>query len=86
VTDPLRQGLVRTQTTHVGCIRVKSISEDVEDAEGPGHAQDVLQGRPVLVPDVLDGVGAIVAPGTDLAAHEKLDAPPALLDPSQRRP
>jgi hypothetical protein len=32
-----------------------------------------------LVPD------AIVAPGVDLAAHEKHDTPPALLDPARRR-
>lgn len=36
----------------------------------------------VLSADVLD---AIVAPGVDLAAHEKTDTPPALLDPSLRR-
>ena len=39
----------------------------------------------VLPADVLDAIDAIVAPGTDLAAHEKLDTPPALLDPSLRR-
>ncbi|MFR0355553.1 aldo/keto reductase [Streptomyces sediminimaris] len=39
----------------------------------------------VLSADVLDAVDAIVAPGTDLAAHEKFDTPPALLDPSLRR-
>ena len=39
----------------------------------------------VLSADVLDAVDAIVAPGVDLAAHEKLDTPPALLDPAQRR-
>ncbi|NGO49139.1 aldo/keto reductase [Streptomyces ureilyticus] len=39
----------------------------------------------VLSADVLDAVDAIVAPGTDLAAHEKYDTPPALLDPSLRR-
>ena len=39
----------------------------------------------VLSADVLDAVDAVVAPGTDLAAHEKLDTPPALLDPSLRR-
>ncbi len=33
----------------------------------------------------LDAVDTIVAPGTDLAAHEKSDTPPALLDPSLRR-
>ncbi|QKW37936.1 aldo/keto reductase [Actinomadura sp. NAK00032] len=39
----------------------------------------------VLPADVLDAIDAIVAPGTDLAAHEKFDTPPALLDPSLRR-
>ncbi|MBA2950478.1 aldo/keto reductase [Streptomyces himalayensis] len=39
----------------------------------------------VLSADVLDAIDAIVAPGTDLAAHEKYDTPPALLDPSLRR-
>ncbi|PWR12457.1 aldo/keto reductase [Micromonospora acroterricola] len=39
----------------------------------------------VLTADVLDAIVAIVAPGTDLAADEKFDTPPALLDPSLRR-
>ncbi|MFJ9116911.1 aldo/keto reductase [Streptomyces sp. NPDC102394] len=39
----------------------------------------------VLSADVLDAIDAVVAPGTDLAAHEKFDAPPALLDASLRR-
>ncbi|WP_329472081.1 aldo/keto reductase [Streptomyces sp. NBC_01723] len=39
----------------------------------------------VLCDDVLDAIDAIVAPGTDLAAHEKSDATPALLVPSLRR-
>jgi aryl-alcohol dehydrogenase-like predicted oxidoreductase len=39
----------------------------------------------VLPADVLDAVDAIVAPGTDLAAEEKHDTPPALLDASLRR-
>jgi aryl-alcohol dehydrogenase-like predicted oxidoreductase len=39
----------------------------------------------VLSADVLDAVDAIVAPGVDLAAHEKFDTPPALLEPSLRR-
>jgi aryl-alcohol dehydrogenase-like predicted oxidoreductase len=39
----------------------------------------------VLSTDVLDAIDAIVAPGTDLAPHEKTDTPPALLDPSLRR-
>jgi len=39
----------------------------------------------VLSPDVLEAIDSIVAPGIDLAAHEKFDTPPALLDPSLRR-
>ena len=39
----------------------------------------------VLSADVLDAIDKIVAPGVDLAAHEKFDAPPALLDASLRR-
>ncbi|MER5384923.1 aldo/keto reductase [Streptomyces sp. NPDC002688] len=39
----------------------------------------------VLSADVLDAIDEIVAPGTDLAADEKYDTPPALLDPSLRR-
>ncbi|WP_235997741.1 aldo/keto reductase [Nocardiopsis coralli] len=39
----------------------------------------------VLTGDVLDAIDSVVAPGTDLAAHEKNDTPPALLDPSLRR-
>ncbi|MEH1096152.1 aldo/keto reductase [Micromonospora sp. CPCC 205739] len=39
----------------------------------------------VLSSDVLDAIDAIVAPGVDLAAHEKNDTPPALLDPALRR-
>ncbi|MDH6220340.1 aldo/keto reductase [Streptomyces pseudovenezuelae] len=39
----------------------------------------------VLSADVLDAIDSIVAPGLDLAPHEKSDTPPALLDPSLRR-
>ncbi|MGW5559566.1 aldo/keto reductase [Micromonospora sp. NPDC003944] len=39
----------------------------------------------VLPADVLDAIDAIVAPGVDLAAAEKFDTPPALLDPAMRR-
>lgn len=39
----------------------------------------------VLTADVLDAIDAVVAPGVDLAAHEKYDTPPALLDPTLRR-
>ncbi|MFB7507523.1 aldo/keto reductase [Streptomyces broussonetiae] len=38
-----------------------------------------------LSTDVLDAIDSIVAPGVDLAPHEKNDTPPALLDPSLRR-
>jgi aryl-alcohol dehydrogenase-like predicted oxidoreductase len=38
-----------------------------------------------LSTEVLDAIDAIVAPGVDLAPHEKHDTPPALLDPSLRR-
>ncbi|EHR49402.1 putative oxidoreductase, aryl-alcohol dehydrogenase like protein [Saccharomonospora marina XMU15] len=39
----------------------------------------------VLAGDVLDAIDEIVAPGLDLAPHEKFDTPPALLDSSLRR-
>jgi aryl-alcohol dehydrogenase-like predicted oxidoreductase len=39
----------------------------------------------VLSDDILDAIDDIVAPGTDLAAHEKNDSPPALLNASLRR-
>jgi aryl-alcohol dehydrogenase-like predicted oxidoreductase len=39
----------------------------------------------VLPPDVLDAIDAVVAPGVDLAPHERFDTPPALLDPALRR-
>lgn len=39
----------------------------------------------VLSPDVLDAIDAIVAPGIDLAADEKSDTPPSLLDARLRR-
>ncbi|MEU5097976.1 aldo/keto reductase [Streptomyces sp. NPDC020996] len=39
----------------------------------------------VLSADVLDAIDAVVAPGVDLAPHEKNDTPPSLLDPALRR-
>ncbi|MFF3389453.1 aldo/keto reductase [Streptomyces sp. NPDC002669] len=52
----------------------------------PDHLRSQLAAADtVLSADVLDAIDAIVAPGTDLAAHEKNDTPPALLDPSLRR-
>jgi aryl-alcohol dehydrogenase-like predicted oxidoreductase len=38
-----------------------------------------------LSADVLDEIDAVVAPGVDLAADEKFDTPPSLLDPALRR-
>ncbi|MEV8036229.1 aldo/keto reductase [Streptomyces sp. NPDC086182] len=52
----------------------------------PEHLYAQLAAADTVLPaDVLDAIDAIVAPGTDLAAHEKFDTPPALLDPSLRR-
>ncbi|GAA4993151.1 aldo/keto reductase [Kitasatospora paranensis] len=52
----------------------------------PEHLQAQLAAADTVLPaDVLDAIDAIVAPGTDLAAHEKFDTPPALLDPALRR-
>jgi aryl-alcohol dehydrogenase-like predicted oxidoreductase len=52
----------------------------------PEHLQSQLAAADTVLPaDVLDAIDAIVAPGTDLAAAEKNDTPPALLDPSLRR-
>ncbi|MFE1507978.1 aldo/keto reductase [Streptomyces sp. NPDC058726] len=52
----------------------------------PEHLQSQLAAADtVLSADVLDAIDEIVAPGVDLAAHEKFDAPPALLDASLRR-
>jgi aryl-alcohol dehydrogenase-like predicted oxidoreductase len=50
------------------------------------HLRSQLAAADTVLPsDVLDAIDEIVAPGVDLAAHEKLDTPPALLDPSLRR-
>lgn len=50
------------------------------------HLRSQLAAADTVLPaDVLDAIDKIVAPGVDLAAHEKHDAPPALLDASLRR-
>ncbi|MEV7868056.1 aldo/keto reductase [Streptomyces sp. NPDC088124] len=50
------------------------------------HLRSQLAAADTVLPaDVLDAIDAIVAPGADLAAHEKFDTPPALLDASLRR-
>ncbi|MDO8147704.1 aldo/keto reductase [Isoptericola sp. b515] len=52
----------------------------------PDHlASQLAAAETVLTAEVLDAIDAIVAPGTDLAAHEKNDAPPALQDAALRR-
>jgi aryl-alcohol dehydrogenase-like predicted oxidoreductase len=48
------------------------------------HSQ-LAAAETVLSDDILDVIDDIVAPGTDLAAQEKNDAPPALLMRSLRR-
>ncbi|MCP2343242.1 aldo/keto reductase [Actinomadura rupiterrae] len=50
------------------------------------HLRSQLAAAETVLPaDVLDAIDEIVAPGVDLAAHEKHDTPPALLDASLRR-
>ncbi|MFC6093522.1 aldo/keto reductase [Saccharothrix lopnurensis] len=50
------------------------------------HLRSQLDAADTVLPaDVLDAIDAVVAPGVDLAPHEKFDTPPALLDPSLRR-
>ncbi|MFI6642638.1 aldo/keto reductase [Streptomyces sp. NPDC050504] len=52
----------------------------------PDHLRSQLAAADtVLTADVLDAIDAVVAPGVDLAAHEKNDTPPSLLDPALRR-
>ncbi|MFI6510934.1 aldo/keto reductase [Streptosporangium sp. NPDC050855] len=50
------------------------------------HLRSQLAAADTVLPaDVLDAVDSVVAPGVDLAPHERFDTPPALLDPSLRR-
>lgn len=52
----------------------------------PDHLHAQLAAADTVLPaDVLDAIDAVVAPGVDLAPHEKFDTPPALLDPALRR-
>ncbi|MFF1273721.1 aldo/keto reductase [Streptomyces marokkonensis] len=52
----------------------------------PDHLRAQLAAADTMLPaDVLDAIDAIVAPGVDLAPHEKHDTPPSLLDASLRR-
>ncbi|OLT46678.1 aldo/keto reductase [Saccharomonospora sp. CUA-673] len=52
----------------------------------PDHLASQLAASDTALPaDVLDAIDEIVPPGVDLAAHEKNDTPPALLDASLRR-
>jgi aryl-alcohol dehydrogenase-like predicted oxidoreductase len=51
-----------------------------------GHLHAQLAAADTVLPaDVLDAIDEIVAPGVDLAADEKFDTPPSLLEKSQRR-
>jgi aryl-alcohol dehydrogenase-like predicted oxidoreductase len=51
-----------------------------------GHLESQLAAADIVLPaDVLDAIDDIVAPGVDLAPDEKIDTPPALLDPALRR-
>ncbi|MFI5605750.1 aldo/keto reductase [Amycolatopsis sp. NPDC051903] len=50
------------------------------------HLRSHLAAADTVLPgDVLDAIDEVVAPGVDLAAHEKFDTPPALLDATLRR-
>jgi aryl-alcohol dehydrogenase-like predicted oxidoreductase len=50
------------------------------------HLRSQLAAADTVLPaDVLDAIDEIVAPGVDLAAGEKFDTPPSLLDPALRR-
>ena len=50
------------------------------------HLHSQLAAADTQLPgDVLDAIDTIVEPGLDLAAHEKNDTPPSLLDPTLRR-
>ncbi|QRP45581.1 aldo/keto reductase [Amycolatopsis sp. FDAARGOS 1241] len=52
----------------------------------PEHLHSHLAAADTVLPaDVLDAIDEVVAPGVDLAAHEKFDTPPALLDATLRR-
>ncbi|MHC6176485.1 aldo/keto reductase [Glutamicibacter sp. X7] len=52
----------------------------------PEHlASQLAAADTVLNAEVLDAIDQIVTPGTDLAAHEKNDAPPAVLEAALRR-
>ncbi|NKY52619.1 aldo/keto reductase [Nocardia vermiculata] len=51
-----------------------------------GHLRTQLDAADtVLSADILDAIDEIVAPGTDLAPHEKFDTTPSLLEPALRR-
>jgi aryl-alcohol dehydrogenase-like predicted oxidoreductase len=50
------------------------------------HLHSQLAAADILLDDdVLDAIDEVVAPGVDLAPEEKIDTPPALLDPALRR-
>ncbi|WP_433281741.1 aldo/keto reductase [Pseudonocardia xinjiangensis] len=64
----------------------RAVTSAIIGPRTPAHLHSQLAAADtVLSADVLDAIDAIVAPGVDLAAHEKNDTPPALLDPALRR-
>jgi aryl-alcohol dehydrogenase-like predicted oxidoreductase len=67
-------------TTHPAVTSALIGPRTMEHLHSQLAAADVM-----LSADVLDAIDAIVAPGTDLAARERFDTPPSLLDPSLRR-
>lgn len=63
-----------------------AVSSAIIGPRTPEHLRSQLAAADtVLSGDLLDAIDGIVAPGVDLAAHEKNDTPPALLDPALRR-
>ncbi|MFI5956313.1 aldo/keto reductase [Cryptosporangium sp. NPDC051539] len=67
-------------TAHPGVTSAIVGPRTLDHLRGQLEAADTVLGA-----DVLDAIDAIVAPGLDLAPHEKFATPPALLDPSLRR-
>ena len=64
----------------------RAVTSAIIGPRTPDHLHSQLAAADtVLSADVLDAIDAIVAPGVDLAAHEKNDTPPALLDAALRR-
>lgn len=67
-------------TAHPGVTTALLGPRTLEHLEAQLAAADV-----VLTADVLDAIDEVVPPGVDLAPDEKVDTPPALLEPALRR-